>query len=82
MPLSVPVHRFCYEGIVMAEHLLEMKNIHDEGEIFIEGQKTKIDDVNLSQNYGIAIIHQELVLVPYLSIAVYIDMFRKRKDRV
>jgi ribose transport system ATP-binding protein/inositol transport system ATP-binding protein len=106
----------------MAEHLLEMKNIHkrfpgvkaltamnfelnsgeihallgengagkstlinilagiyfcDEGEIFIEGTKTEIGGVKSSQNNGIAVIHQELVLVPYLSIAENIFLGRE-----
>lgn len=41
----------------------------DEGEIYIEGQKMAIHDVKDSQNAGVSIIHQELVLVPHMSVA-------------
>jgi ABC-type sugar transport system ATPase subunit len=41
----------------------------DEGSISIEGKEVKIDSVKDAKHYGISIIHQEIVLVPYLSIA-------------
>ncbi|AIF50881.1 sugar ABC transporter ATP-binding protein [Pelosinus sp. UFO1] len=41
----------------------------DEGEIYIDGQGVKIHDVIDSQNAGVSIIHQELVLVPHMSVA-------------
>ncbi len=41
----------------------------DEGKIFIEGNEVQIDNVKDAKSYGISIIHQEIVLVPYLSIA-------------
>jgi ABC-type sugar transport system ATPase subunit len=41
----------------------------DEGEIYIDGQKVLIKNVKDSQNAGVSIIHQELVLVPYMSVA-------------
>lgn len=49
----------------------------DEGEIFIEGKEVQINDVKDAQNYGISIIHQEIVLVPYLSIAENIYLGRE-----
>lgn len=49
----------------------------DEGEIFIEGNAVKINDVKDAQKYGISIIHQEIVLVPYLSIAENIYLGRE-----
>lgn len=49
----------------------------DEGKIFINGQEVKIDDVKDAQKYGISIIHQEIVLVPYLSIAENIYLGRE-----
>ena len=41
----------------------------DEGDIYIDGQKVAIRDVKDSQNAGVSIIHQELVLVPHMSVA-------------
>lgn len=41
----------------------------DEGEIFIDAKKAQIHDVTDAQNYGIAIIHQELVVVPHMTVA-------------
>lgn len=41
----------------------------DEGEIYIDGRKVEINDVKDSQKAGVSIIHQELVLVPYMSVA-------------
>lgn len=40
-----------------------------EGDIIFEGNKCKFKDIKDSEKVGIAIIHQELALVPYLSIA-------------
>lgn len=40
-----------------------------EGEIFYEGQLSKFRDIAESEHVGIIIIHQELALVPLLSIA-------------
>jgi ABC-type sugar transport system, ATPase component len=41
----------------------------DEGEIFIEGNKVSINSVKDAQAHGISIIHQEISLVPHLSVA-------------
>lgn len=41
----------------------------DGGEIYINGIKEQIDTVRDAQSLGISIIHQELALVPYLSVA-------------
>jgi ABC-type sugar transport system ATPase subunit len=49
----------------------------DEGNIFIEGNAVKVNDVKDAQKYGISIIHQEIVLVPYLSIAENIYLGRE-----
>lgn len=40
-----------------------------DGEIFYEGQLSKFRDISESEHVGIIIIHQELALVPLLSIA-------------
>lgn len=40
-----------------------------EGEIFFDGQVVEFSDIRSSEHRGIVIIHQELALSPYLSIA-------------
>ena len=40
-----------------------------EGEIVFEGEEVQFGSINDSEAKGIVIIHQELALVPYLSIA-------------
>lgn len=39
------------------------------GEIYIDGKRCEFKDIRSSERCGIAVIHQELALVPYLSIA-------------
>ena len=39
------------------------------GEIFFEGKECKFQDITDSEEVGLVIIHQELALIPYLSIA-------------
>ena len=51
--------------------------IAEEGEIFIDGQKVVIDSVNASHFNGISIIHQELVLVPHMTVAENIFLGRE-----
>ena len=51
--------------------------IAEEGEIFIDGKKVTIDGVNASHNNGISIIHQELVLVPHMTVAENIFLGRE-----
>ncbi len=51
--------------------------IAEEGEIFIEGKKVTIDSVRASHENGVAIIHQELVLVPYMTVAENIFLGRE-----
>lgn len=53
--------------------------IAEEGEIFIEGKKVNIDSVKAAQENGIAIIHQELVLVPHMTVAENIFLGREPK---
>src|SRR5699024_2956941 len=52
----------------------------DEGKIFINGNEVKISSVQDAQKYGISIIHQELVLVPHLSIAENVFLGREPKN--
>ena len=49
----------------------------DAGEVFIDGKKIDIKGVSDSQEKGIAIIHQELVLVPHMTIAENIFLGRE-----
>lgn len=49
----------------------------EEGEIYIEGQKVDIDGVVSSRGAGVSIVHQELVLVPYMTVAENIFLGRE-----
>lgn len=49
----------------------------NEGEIFIDGKEVEINNVLDARNAGISIIHQELCLVPYLSVAENIFLNRE-----
>lgn len=49
------------------------------GEIYINGEKVEINNVVDAQKNGIAIIHQELVLAPYMSVAENIFLGREPK---
>ncbi len=49
----------------------------DQGEIVIEGKTTEIQGVKDAQDNGIAIIHQELVLVPHMTVAENIFLGRE-----
>lgn len=40
-----------------------------EGEIYFEGKECQFQDITQSEEVGLVIIHQELALIPYLSIA-------------
>ncbi len=54
----------------------------EEGEIFIEGQKVKIDGVVAAREAGISIVHQELVLVPYMTVAENIFLGREPGNKL
>ena len=49
----------------------------DSGEIIIDGKTAKINSVLEARDLGISIIHQELVLVPHLSVAENIYLNRE-----
>ncbi|MGP4038554.1 sugar ABC transporter ATP-binding protein [Gracilibacillus sp. D59] len=53
----------------------------DDGEISVNERKVKIEKVTDAQENGISIIHQEIVLVPYLSIAENIYLGREPLTR-
>jgi len=54
----------------------------DEGELTVCGQKVIINDVKDAQKHGISIIHQEIVLVPHMSVAENIFMGRELTTRI
>ncbi len=56
-------------------------NIPEEGEIFIEGEKVSITGVNAARDNGISIIHQELVLVPHMTVAENIFLGREPRGK-
>ena len=51
--------------------------IAEEGQIFIDGKQVAITGVNSARANGISIIHQELVLVPYMTVAENIFLGRE-----
>ncbi|GAA0664978.1 sugar ABC transporter ATP-binding protein [Kitasatospora atroaurantiaca] len=52
-----------------------------EGEILFEGEPCEFKDIRASEQRGIVIIHQELALVPYLSIAENIFLGNEHATR-
>ncbi|MFF0428280.1 multiple monosaccharide ABC transporter ATP-binding protein [Streptomyces sp. NPDC004520] len=52
-----------------------------EGEILFEGEPCRFRDIRASEQRGIVIIHQELALVPYLSIAENIFLGNEHASR-
>jgi putative multiple sugar transport system ATP-binding protein len=52
-----------------------------DGEIYFDGQPVRFSGIRDSEHVGIVIIHQELALVPYLSIAENIFLGNERKGR-
>ena len=51
--------------------------IAEEGEILIDGKPVTINGVNAARDNGISIIHQELVLVPHMTVAENIFLGRE-----
>lgn len=56
-----------------------LAGIHEpeEGEVYLRGQKVRIDSPTVSQQLGISVIHQELNLVPYMTVAENIFLGRE-----
>ncbi|MEJ8303210.1 multiple monosaccharide ABC transporter ATP-binding protein [Saccharibacillus sacchari] len=52
-----------------------------EGDILFEGQTCEFKDIKQSEEKGIVIIHQELALIPYLSIAENIFLGNERAKK-
>ncbi|HYF62656.1 MAG TPA: ATP-binding cassette domain-containing protein, partial [Herpetosiphonaceae bacterium] len=51
------------------------------GEIYFQGQECRFHDITASEKLGIVIIHQELALIPLLSIAENIFLGHERARR-
>lgn len=54
----------------------------DEGQIFLGDRPVKIDSPSAAQALGISMIHQELSLIPYLTVGQNIYLGREPKTRV
>ena len=54
----------------------------EEGEIYIDGEQVNIDGVVAARHAGISIVHQELVLVPYMTVAENIFLGREPGSRM
>ncbi|MFF7444645.1 MULTISPECIES: multiple monosaccharide ABC transporter ATP-binding protein [unclassified Streptomyces] len=68
------VHAICGENGAGKSTLMKvLSGVHPhgtyEGEILFEGERCEFKDIRASEDHGIVIIHQELALVPYLSLA-------------
>ena len=55
----------------------------DEGEFFFDGKKVDIADFDEARSLGIAVIHQELTIVPHMTVAenIFLGRFPLRKQR-
>lgn len=68
------VHAICGENGAGKSTLMKvLSGVHPygsyEGEVLFEGEVCRFRDIRASERQGIVIIHQELALVPYLSLA-------------
>ncbi|MFF9812377.1 multiple monosaccharide ABC transporter ATP-binding protein [Streptomyces sp. NPDC014006] len=68
------VHAICGENGAGKSTLMKvLSGVHPygsyEGDILFEGEVCRFKDIRASEQHGVVIIHQELALVPYLSIA-------------
>lgn len=77
------VHALLGENGAGKSTLMKVLNgIHkrDEGEIIVKGQPVEFEGTKEAQNAGLAIIHQELELIPYLNVAENIYLGREDKN--
>ncbi|MDG4862039.1 sugar ABC transporter ATP-binding protein [Streptomyces sp. T-3] len=80
------VHAICGENGAGKSTLMKvLSGVHPhgtyDGEILFEGQPCHFKDIRASEQHGIVIIHQELALVPYLSIAENIFLGNEHATR-
>ena len=79
------VHALLGENGAGKSTLMKVLNgIHerDEGEIFVKGEPVKFQNTKEAQNAGLAIIHQELELIPYLNVVENIFLGREERNGV
>ncbi|MGN0405797.1 MAG: sugar ABC transporter ATP-binding protein [Bariatricus sp.] len=53
----------------------------DSGDILVDGQKLDITDVESAKKAGIRVIHQELMLIPYMTVAENIFLGQEPKTK-
>ncbi|WP_405612957.1 multiple monosaccharide ABC transporter ATP-binding protein [Streptomyces sp. NBC_00076] len=80
------VHAICGENGAGKSTLMKvLSGVHPhgtyEGEILFEGDVCEFKDIRASEHRGIVIIHQELALVPYLSLAENIFLGNEHATR-
>ncbi|MFF3345414.1 multiple monosaccharide ABC transporter ATP-binding protein [Streptomyces sp. NPDC002779] len=80
------VHAICGENGAGKSTLMKvLSGVHPhgtyEGEILFEGAACEFKDIRASEQHGIVIIHQELALIPYLSIAENIFLGNEHATR-
>jgi ribose transport system ATP-binding protein len=79
------VHALLGENGAGKSTLMKVLNgIHkrDEGEIIVNGESVEFESTKEAQNAGLAIIHQELELIPHLNVAENIYLGREEKNGV
>ncbi|WP_306335238.1 multiple monosaccharide ABC transporter ATP-binding protein [Streptomyces sp. KL118A] len=80
------IHAICGENGAGKSTLMKvLSGVHEhgsyEGEIHFEGERVAFKDIRAGERHGIVIIHQELALVPYLSIAENIFLGNEQGSR-
>jgi ribose transport system ATP-binding protein len=79
------VHALLGENGAGKSTLMKVLNgIHkrDEGEIIVNGESVEFESTKEAQNAGLAIIHQDLELIPHLNVAENIYLGREEKNGV
>lgn len=54
----------------------------DGGVIYVDGEKADITNVESAKKYGIRVIHQELMLIPYMTIAENVFLGQEPKTKL
>ncbi|GAA0928945.1 multiple monosaccharide ABC transporter ATP-binding protein [Pseudonocardia zijingensis] len=80
------IHAICGENGAGKSTLMKvLSGVHPtgdyDGEIVFDGEPVRFSGIRDSEHVGIVIIHQELALVPYLSIAENIFLGNERRGR-
>ncbi|MEU6820193.1 multiple monosaccharide ABC transporter ATP-binding protein [Streptomyces atriruber] len=80
------IHAICGENGAGKSTLMKvLSGVHEhgsyDGEIHFEGERVAFKDIRAGERHGIVIIHQELALVPYLSIAENIFLGNEQSSR-